>query len=456
MPPRIKYTPDENTDRDFPNALEVFDAEFKVNGEYVCVEPCGGGSGQHLLGDVHIYVETWGDDSFPDARDPVRTGTSDDPFATIQRAIDYVVDIVTINGTIYIHIGAGTFYISKQIHISHPNKIEFVGKDNFVSSIHFGDYSSCNIIAFWYGGNVFFMYASQGFDGDYVPNEGIDTFHMDIGGTAHGWGDVYERNIFRMACAGKSIGIFGGGDNFRDKIEYITFSIQNSMSYFGELLVPRRIASACSDGTIGVFGGGQVSTNDFRSRMDKITFDILSTSSFFGDFNDDYQPNSSSTAACSNDVTGTWSGGIGSYSTFGGYVRKILMAVGVQTVTMGELITPRGGCVGTSNRTIGIITGGHTKDGINGAGTGNVVIWNEYFMFSSTATVQEFSNLTTEKSHTSPTSNENRAVFSGGSLYSSVGIYDTIEYTFYDTKANNTEYGNLTRPSYDGNAVSGN
>ena len=49
MPAKIRFVHDDNTTRPFPDAFEVDQAEFKINGDYVCVEPCGGGGSCNIF-----------------------------------------------------------------------------------------------------------------------------------------------------------------------------------------------------------------------------------------------------------------------------------------------------------------------------------------------------------------------------------------------------------------------
>ena len=48
MASKIEFVEAENTDREYPNAFIIDEAMFKVNGVYVCVEPCGGGGGSEI------------------------------------------------------------------------------------------------------------------------------------------------------------------------------------------------------------------------------------------------------------------------------------------------------------------------------------------------------------------------------------------------------------------------
>lgn len=243
MSSQFKYTKDDNTDRDFTDAIEVVDMEFKINGEYICIEPCGGGA-KHLLGDQYIYVDINGDDFVPDARDPIRIGTKDDPFATIERAIGYANSFVTLGGNIYIMIGAGTFYVDDTIVLDHPNKIIFKGTDVFVSSIHFGDSCASEQIWFWYGGNGII---AGGYDDSFL----IETVEIVVGGNAINFGSLplsHNRYGFGGASNG-SRGVFCGGDStsgVKDIIDYITFAIASDATDFGDLSINRSYTATCS------------------------------------------------------------------------------------------------------------------------------------------------------------------------------------------------------------------
>jgi len=121
MAPRIEYIKDENSDRAYPNAFIVDEAMFKVNGEYVCVEPCGGGG--HLFGDQYIYVSSDGSDSS-------MVGSETNPFLTIFRAMEYVMSIDVVGGDIFVVFqDEGPFYINETVIINHQNKIHWIGNE---------------------------------------------------------------------------------------------------------------------------------------------------------------------------------------------------------------------------------------------------------------------------------------------------------------------------------------
>ena len=351
--PRIRYIKDDNTDREFPDALECENAEFKVNGEYLCVEPCGGGSGQHLLGDQHIYVEVDGDDRYPASNEPIRTGSMNDPFATIQRAIDYIVDIVTIDGSIFIHVGVGDFYISKTIYISHPNRIEFVGNDVFSSSICFSDYTLSNFLYFWYGYDVFF------FSGDIIHRANIasktDSEFFDNLRLERNNGDV---------ASNSTIGIYGGGSLTNNiEIEYFTFASATGCVYFGDLTISRYYLRTCSDGNYCLFAGGANNINGLSlDVIDYIVYSITALAVNYGIISERLM----GVGAFSNHSYAFFASGQVDYSlTFPNIISKTLISSKSDAYDFGEMIRPRVFAGTCSDNTTGIICAGNEYTSMN-------------------------------------------------------------------------------------------
>ena len=280
---KFKFTKDDNTDRDFPDAFEVLDMEFKINGEYVCVDPCGGEGGKHLLGDQYIYVDVNGNDDIFDEQGDNRTGTQNDPFATIQRAIEYANTFVTLGGNIYIVISAGTFYIDNTVSIDHPNKIIFRGNDYFVSSIHFSDNTTSNFLYFWFGGNALF-----GGGGDDLSNPlySIESIIINIGSTSVYFADLNERRRTYSACSDGTIGLWIGGYWSGGSIDKTIFAINVDATNFGVPIINTMAHSSCSDGVKGFTIGAGVSSNYdvlLRKEIDYSVFKIEASSSFYAD-----------------------------------------------------------------------------------------------------------------------------------------------------------------------------
>ena len=191
MAKQIQFVKDDNTDRDFPDAYQIKDMMFKINGEYVCVDPCGGGNVKHLLGNQHVYVTIDGDDSYPAEKDPEREGIYSDPFATIERAMEYVNTIVAISGNIYIHVGDGTFYVDETVLIDHPNMIVIIGDNITGNNIVINDICYGNI-NFWFGGSGYFA--------GFKPIYGIEWVIINIPSNTQYFGDLLLSRLSVSAC----------------------------------------------------------------------------------------------------------------------------------------------------------------------------------------------------------------------------------------------------------------
>lgn len=409
--PKLEFVKDDNTDRDYPDAFEITGAEFKIGDDYVCAEPCGGG-GEHLLGDQHVYVETWGDDSTPVYPDPERIGCKLDPFATITRAFEYINSIVTIHGVIFLHLGAGEFFISEIIKVIHPNKIVILGIDYSTDNIVFTDSVTCDYYGVWYGSTALI-----------VDNTTAVKIIFEIGGLSVYFGDMSD-GLLAGHCSDGTIGVLSGGQG-NGILESITFATETDSSFFGNLSVMRQYFSSCSNGIIGLNGGGFYSNVKYDV-IDTFIFKISANATDFGDL----EIARYASHSFADDSIGFFMGGRGEGTndpTFG-EMFKTTFSIKSNANYFGDLLNIRAYGGACSDRTTGLI------------GCGNDYMITdviESLIMASASFTTDWGNLTA-KTFVGGCSSGVYGAFVGGNLNS-----NAFNRVHFSTKVVNLDFGNI-------------
>jgi len=327
MASKIQFVEAENTDRAYPNAFIIDEAMFKVNGVYVCVEPCGGGGdATFLLGDQYIYISSDGDDTLDE--EGLR-GTELYPFLTIPAAMDYINSFITINGDIYlVFMDEGPFYIDTTVKINHPNKIIYSGIGGDIEPPEPDPEGWWGPLLVWAGGDsdsgrsdvlqyvdsatatatAQFGILSIAVDGNVAASDSVRG-HMTGGAT----GSIYWSTIEEILFASLSNSAYfadlsiegigyayavgnatecmtGGGDTdsigYTNKSEKWTFAVQANAADHGTLGVYMGYHGACNDATIALWGGGDggpiQGDNDTMDVCHKTEFATASVGTFFG------------------------------------------------------------------------------------------------------------------------------------------------------------------------------
>ena len=246
-------------------------------------------------------------------------------------------------------------------------------------------------------------------------------------------------------------GVFGGGYNKTDTIDYITISTPGNAQNFGKLIIERFYLAATSNGTNdrGVFGGGYLfSSGDIHENtklIDYITISTPGNAQVFGNL--DLNKPRFSLAATSNGTNnrGVFGGGKYEYGTgalLGGSLLDFIEYITISTLgnaqRFGKLSVAKDSLTATSNGTNdrGVFGGGESKDGY--------LSFIEYITISTPGDAQNFGNLSSKKSELAATSNgtNNRGVFGGG--LSPSGRIKIIDYITISTPGNAQNFGNLT------------
>ena len=430
--PKIKFIKNDNTDRQFPDAFEITSAEFKVNGEYVCAEPCGsGGSAEHLLGDVHIYVDINGSDAVYDIQGQLRTGSMNDPFATIQRAIDYMNSIVTIEGRIFINLGIGNFYISDVIRINHTNELIIIGRETFLNNILISDTTSSFFKYIWYGGDALIA----GGEGTGIEYH-IERIQINVPSNSHNFANLTRSRSILSGCSDGTTGIWAGGTTLLDSMDYSTIAIQADATISPGILTDgRHWHYSVSDGVTGVIAGGRVTIINGTDLIERINIASLSNGTIYGNL---VSP-TVGLAGCSNKVYGVFdAGSAGSRDD----IWWFFIAVGGISEEWGTLTYTGYSRSACSSDTVGIWAGGFL---------GRNEINRIYTAAKSNPT--NFGILSSGRTYPTSVSDNIYAVIAGGSFD---GIYlDTIDYVTIDILSDATNFGNLVGGRNNASGVSG-
>lgn len=373
MSSKIEFVEAENTDREYPNAFIIDEAMFKVNGVYVCVEPCGGGG--FYLGDQYIYVSSDGDDNS-------REGLIDDPFLTIEGAMNYINSFATLKGDIYlVFLDVGPFYINETLIINHLNKITYIGFEGDEIIDPDPDPDPPVSTLGWYG-DTFVM---AGADDEYGL---FQTFSIASGGTSMFFGSTVSTHgggyWSNAALSDITTGIMAGGwsDNGAvSTIDYITFASHSDLTNFGSLTDYRDYPVGCCDGTTGLIMAGY-SLNEYAGldSIESITVASTGNSIQWGTLTVNPEIN---TAVGNETIALSCGGWIQSLSDECDYIDSILYASGGTATRYGNLTEAKDNISGCSNHTYGYVVAGEKADGyetdrieqISFASESNATIW---------------------------------------------------------------------------------
>jgi hypothetical protein len=467
MATHIKYVSQENTDREYPDAFVVEEAMFKVNGEYVCVEPCGGGG--HVRGDQHIYISLSGNDQSGN-------GSEEFPFRTIHKALDYINTIVALEGDIFVHfMDEGPYYIDvyadRAIIINHQNIITFIGFDFIPPPLP--------KIALFAGG--FYAYGTGA--GELRKDKGILKFDYDNGVYVIEYGELSSNRSRLSSCGNNEEAFFFAGGSldgtencctstYRTVCDYKEFASDGNAVQFGNILQGDQFLEYVSSASMMndeayIVGGGSDSSGAWLHMLDMATRTISECTGTFGE-----NGNGQGKAAC-----GTSSDADCCYFAGGGIrndnaniqtddIYKIISCNTTTITIIGQLTTYKMFMGGATARVmnLGVFSGGLRYDGYN------LVLANEIEIldFSTEGNTSIWGHLTTAKHKHSSTSNGDIILFGGGTEYIDIfdGYYHSCcnstlneSFTSIDkldmTSFTNTDdFGNLINGITSGTAVS--
>jgi hypothetical protein len=279
------------------------------------------------------------------------------------------------------------------------------------------------------------------FGGGTNPTNVIDYVNISSTGDAIDFGDLINPTQTPSACSSSTRGVFGGGDVFPlsgpviNVIQYITISSTGDAIDFGDLSVAKTNVSACSSSTRGVFGGGRTPT-PVATVFNTIEYITISSTGDAIDFGD-LSVGKSSLGACSSSTRGIFGGGISPtpatirFNT----IEYITISSTGDAVDFGDLSVGKNFICACSNSTRGIFGGGFTPSYLNTI---------EYITISSTGDAIDFGDLSVGKSSLGACSSSTRGVFGGGFFTPPTTRSDVIEYVNIMSTGNAVDFGDLT------------
>ena len=305
---------------------------------------------------------------------------------------------------------------------------------------------------------------------------------------------------------GRGRGVFGGGYGQSqpcpdmNTIDYVTIATLGNAADFGDMTVSRSAGPGGSSATRGLFISGRFSPNStWYNTIDYITIQSTGNAFDFGDLIHNTNPHQRGT---SNQIRSIYGGGyiVGGSNEWQNHIGYITIASKGNSADFGSFVHPGRRQYSGSNGTRGIF-GGHrgANPGSPGVGTNHI----EYVNIASFGTAEDFGDTsriaintsgsmtsstrmvmqgtinpsadntidyitmaslgdaidfgdvsTTMREFNSSTSNSTRGIFNTGSTGLGTPTSNTIEYITIATTGNSQDFGDLTRLSGVGGALS--
>ena len=215
-------------------------------------------------------------------------------------------------------------------------------------------------------------------------------------GNSSNFGSLYA-SITQTGCSNSTRGIFAGGVNFGDPIDYIryvTIASTGSASTFGSLSVGRSSPASTASTTRAVFAGGQ-STGGIGNVIDYVTIASTGNATDFGDLTvarRDHAGGASSTR-------GVFGGGNNSSFAKVNTIDYITIGSTGNATDFGDLTVTVEGVAGCSNTTYALWGGGYGGPSNNTLATTNIRT------IASTGNASGWGNLTVARTELAAASN---------------------------------------------------
>jgi len=237
------------------------------------------------------------------------------------------------------------------------------------------------------------------------------------------------------SATGGARGLWAGGTNPTNIIDYVNISSTGNAIDFGDLIAATQSSSALSNSTRGVFGGGI--TSPLSPVTNVIQYITISSTGDAVDFGD-LSVGKSNLSACSNSTRGVFAGGI--TPTAINVIEYITIESTGNAQDFGDLSVNKSNLSACSSSTRGIFGGGFTP-------TPTLTLLNviEYITISSTGNVQDFGDLIEGKNNLRACSSSTRGVFAGGGVL--ITAVNTIEYITLASTGNAQDFGDLSIPN---------
>ena len=214
-------------------------------------------------------------------------------------------------------------------------------------------------------------------------------------------------------------------------MQYVVFSSQGGVTYFGDLAYGRGATGTASNSTRGLLYGGD--NPDYLSVLDYITLSSTGRESSFGTVLDGVVIRG--VGGAQSPTRAVWGGGGNSsmlktiaYSTF---------ATKGDALEFGGLTGLRSDPQGASNTTRGLFAGGKTP---------GILATIDYVTMASTGDALDFGDLTVGRRNSAGMSNSVRGVFAAGCTTGSgpSGNVNTMDYVTIASTGNATDFGDAT------------
>ena len=214
-------------------------------------------------------------------------------------------------------------------------------------------------------------------------------------------------------------GIFTGGDDSNNPIDYITIATLGNSADFGDGGSTGKMGAAVGNGTLGIYGGDD-------NVLNQVTIATTANSTDFGDLTGI----GGNATACADATRGVWTRG---------NINYITMASASNATDWGHDRSPNAGdpCA-FADTTRGIVAGGETNEGgwhdINDM---------DYITIQTISSTTDFGDMTDVKRQLSGVANDTYGFTMCG--YNGSSFLSTIDYVTIQTLGNASSFGNLTQ-----------
>ena len=248
-------------------------------------------------------------------------------------------------------------------------------------------------------------------------------------GNAQDFGDLPANRTSQGACSSSTRGIFSqgySGIGNVNTIDYVTISSTGNAQTFGEMITTRRNCDSCSNETRAIFAAGYTSVS-----VNNIEYLTISSTGNSIDFGDTDVP-LYSLLALSSPTRGVFGGGFGnSPIATVNTIQYITISTLGDTQDFGDLTSVIVAGNACSSSTRGLFGGGYTPTTVNTI---------EYIEISSLGNAINFGDLTVARSRISSTSSKIRGLWSGGFNPATINV---IDYVSIATQGNAVDFGDL-------------
>lgn len=272
------------------------------------------------------------------------------------------------------------------------------------------------------------------FGGGNDPSNVIDYISIPTLSNATDFGDLTQVAGTLTACSSSTRGLFAGGyttsNVVTNTISYVTIASAGNATDFGDLTLARSSLAGCSSATRGVFASGSTTTSQSGNTnvIDYVTIATAGNATDFGDVT----VARFALAGCSSTTRGVFGGGY--TGSFLNTIDYITIASAGNATDFGDLTLLVYTLASCSSATRGLFGGGY--ESATGGQDTNVI---SYITIASTGNATDFGDLTTARRRLAACSSTTRGVFAGGA-----GGFNVMDYVTIASASNASDFGDLT------------